>query len=151
MHFQESLPHLDTLLWLGLRLLVAALVGGVLGFDRQRRGKFAGLRTHILVSLGTATFVVATLAVGGTTEDTARVVQGVAAGIGFIGAGSILKVSQTEHVYGLTTASSIWMTAALGAAAGLGAIWIAATAAIVAWLVLALLARYEPHAPSESP
>jgi putative Mg2+ transporter-C (MgtC) family protein len=125
------------------RLLLAALLGGVLGYERQRSGKSAGLRTHMLVALGSACFVVGTAAVGGSTDDLARIVQGVAAGIGFIGAGAILKGS--EGVRGITTAASIWMTAALGVAAGMGRLWLAAFAAFVAWGVLAVLSRLEPH------
>src|SRR5215467_1695875 len=100
-------PPLKELLGLSLRLLVAALLGGLLGYERQRSGKSAGLRTHMLVALGSGTFVMATAAMGGTVGDLARVVQGAAAGIGFIGAGVILKVSEAERVHGLTTAASI--------------------------------------------
>lgn len=130
---------------LALRLILAALLGGVLGYERQRKGKVAGLRTHMLVSLGTATYVVGIVAAGGSSSDMARVVQGVAAGLGFIGAGAILKSSQEQHVSGLTTAASIWMAAALGVAAGMGSLSTALVSALAAWVILALLGRFEPH------
>ena len=125
------------------RLIIAAVVGGILGYERQRSGKSAGLRTHMLVSLGSATFVASMAAVGGSLDDVARVVQGTAADIGFIGAGAILKGA--EGVRGLTTAASIWMTAGLGVAAGMGRLWLVALATVVAWIVLAFLTRFEPH------
>src|SRR5215470_11800098 len=102
-----EVPDLAEAVRFSARLLLAALVGAILGYERERSGKSAGLRTHMLVSLGSATFVVATAAVGGSLDDLARVVQGTAAGIGFIGAGAILK--GVEGVRGLTTAASIWM------------------------------------------
>jgi putative Mg2+ transporter-C (MgtC) family protein len=142
-----EIPDLSEAIRLASRLVMAALLGGVLGRERQRSGKSAGVRTHMLVALGSATFVVSTFAIGGSVNDLARVVQGTTAGIGFIGAGAILKLNEGERVRGLTTASSIWMTAALGVAAGMGRLWIAAFAAIVAWAVLGLLSRFErdPH------
>jgi putative Mg2+ transporter-C (MgtC) family protein len=128
---------------LAARLLLAALLGGLLGYERQRSGKFAGLRTHMLVALGAATFVVATVGVGGSRDDVARVVQGAAAGIGFIGAGSIIKTSEGHRIRGLTTAASIWMTAGLGVAAGMGSYATAIVAALVAWFILGVLVRFE--------
>jgi putative Mg2+ transporter-C (MgtC) family protein len=99
----------------------------------------------MLVALGSATLVVATITVGGSTDAVTRVVQGATAGIGFIGAGAILKLSDEERVHGLTTAASIWMTAALGLAAGMGRLWLAVAAGLLAWLVLGLM-RFERHA-----
>jgi putative Mg2+ transporter-C (MgtC) family protein len=135
---------------LTFRLLLAAVLGGMLGQERQKHGKVAGLRTHMLVSLASATFVVATIAMGGTNpkEDVARVIQGAAAGIGFIGAGTILKHSEEDQVIGLTTAASVWMAAAIGVAAGTGSVVVAMIATFVAWLILEILGRYERH-PSE--
>jgi putative Mg2+ transporter-C (MgtC) family protein len=141
-----QLPDAREAIRVGVRLLLAAVAGGVLGFERQRSGKSAGLRTHMLVALGTATFVVATQAAGGSMESMARVVQGTAAGIGFIGAGAILK--GPEGIRGLTTAASIWMTAALGVAAAMGRLWVAISATIVAWIVLSILGKLEPHPQS---
>ena len=101
-----------------LRMLVAMLLGSVLGYEREQLRKAAGLRTHILVALGSAIFVLAPLEAGMPASDVSRVVQGVAAGIGFIGAGAILKLEADREIKGLTTAASIWMTAAVGIAAG---------------------------------
>jgi putative Mg2+ transporter-C (MgtC) family protein len=127
-------------------LVLASLLGGLLGYERQRSGKVAGLRTHMLVALGSATLVVATVGTGGSSGDVARVVQGAAAGIGFIGAGAILKVSTGDHhIRGLTTAASIWMTAAIGVAAGMGSFVTATVAALGAWFTLSVLVRFEPH------
>ena len=111
-----------------LRLLVAMLLGAVVGYEREQTRKAAGLRTHVLVSLGSALFVLAPLQAGMPTADVSRIVQGVAAGIGFIGAGAILKLTAEREIKGLTTAASIWMTAAAGIAAGLGEFMLAALA-----------------------
>lgn len=138
-------------LHLALRLVIATVLGGLLGFERQRSGKVAGLRTHMLVALGSATFVVAAVAMGGSNDDIARVVQGAAAGIGFIGAGAILKVSESETIRGLTTAASVWMTSAIGVAAGMGSLAIAAVAALAAWFILSVVARFEPHPHGTEP
>ena len=111
----------DVLLPLG----AAALMGGALGVNREIRHKPAGLRTHALVALGAALFTLAAILVatdGGVTDRdvVSRVMQGVVAGIGFLGAGSILKGDSTGHVHGLTTASTIWVAAGLGVACGAG-------------------------------
>jgi putative Mg2+ transporter-C (MgtC) family protein len=125
------------------RLLAAALLGAVVGYERERTGKSAGLRTHMLVSLSSAIFVLAPLEAGMSTGDLSRVIQGVAAGIGFIGAGAILKLADERVIEGLTTAAGIWLTAALGLAAGMGRFGLAALSALMAWLILALVARVE--------
>jgi putative Mg2+ transporter-C (MgtC) family protein len=122
-----------------LRTLVAALLGGVIGYERGRTGKEAGLRTHMLVSLGSAVFVMAALEAGVTAGDVSRVVQGVASGVGFLGAGAILKLSEKREVRGLTTAAGIWMTAGTGLAAGLGRYGLAVLSVAMAWLILAVL------------
>ena len=103
-----------------VRLLIAALLGGLLGLEREFTGKSAGLRTHMLVALGSAMFVVSSIEAGMDAEALSRVIQGLLAGVGFVCAGSILKSSDKEQVYGLTTAAGLWMTAAIGVAAGLG-------------------------------
>jgi putative Mg2+ transporter-C (MgtC) family protein len=135
-------------------LLAAAGLGGLLGYERQRHGKAAGLRTYMLVSLGAALFVMVPLAAGASAGEVTRVVQGIATGIGFLGAGVILK---TEHgeVRGLTTAAGIWMTAALGMAAGAGRLWLAVMGALLALVILALLREIEnritPSGPGDHP
>jgi putative Mg2+ transporter-C (MgtC) family protein len=124
-----------------LRLLLAALLGGVLGFERERHRKAAGLRTHILVSMGAALFVLAPLQAGASPGELARVIQGIVAGIGFLGAGTIIKHRADDHVHGLTTAAGVWMTAAIGMSCGLGRETTAVLATLFGWVVLRLL----PH------
>jgi putative Mg2+ transporter-C (MgtC) family protein len=126
-----------------LRILVAALLGALLGWERERARKAAGLRTHMLVALGAALFVLFPAEAGMHLADLSRVIQGVATGIGFIGAGTILKRAEAEHVEGLTTAASIWLTAAIGMAVGAGQLWLSALCALSAWVILDGLARFE--------
>ena len=127
-----------------IRLLAATLLGSVIGFERERAGKPAGLRTHMLVTLGTAVFVLACSGVGMSLEGQSRVIQGIVTGIGFIGAGSILKLSEQRDVQGLTTASGVWMTAAIGVAVGLGSLGVAILSAIFTLVILSLAKRFEP-------
>ena len=103
-----------------VRLLVAIALGAVVGYERERHGKTAGLRTHMLVALGVALLIVSAEQSGVQPADMTRVLQGLFAGIGFLGAGAILKLDDKERIKGLTTAASIWATAAIAAAAGLG-------------------------------
>jgi len=105
-----------------VRLLMAAVLGGILGFERESKGKAAGVRTHMLVALGAALFVMVPQMSGNQADAMSRVVQGVIAGIGFLGAGTIIKGKDDDagHVKGLTTAAGLWMTAAIGVSAGLG-------------------------------
>jgi putative Mg2+ transporter-C (MgtC) family protein len=126
-----------------MRLIAAVVLGAVIGFEREKAGKAAGLRTHILVSLGTCLFVLASMSYGMTSEGLSRVVQGIATGIGFIGAGSILKLSDLHDIKGLTTAAGIWMTAAIGVTVGLGLLGLAIMATIMTLIVLAVLRRFE--------
>jgi putative Mg2+ transporter-C (MgtC) family protein len=128
-----------------MRLSAAALLGGAIGLERELNGHFAGLRTHMMVAIGCAVFVVAGLAIAGDERQEAvtRVIQGVAAGIGFLGAGTILKIDEQQKIKGLTTASSIWLAAALGTVAGLAEYGLAAAAACVALLVLTALRPVE--------
>jgi putative Mg2+ transporter-C (MgtC) family protein len=126
-----------------VRLLTAMTVGAVAGIDRERMGKAAGLRTHMLVAVGSALFVLAPSLGGMGIGDMSRVIQGVAAGVGFIGGGAILKSAQNQEIHGLTTAASVWLTAAGGVAAGLGRIGVALVTAGMAWLILSTLSRAE--------
>jgi putative Mg2+ transporter-C (MgtC) family protein len=104
------------------RLASAVLAGGILGINRDLHHKPAGLRTHALVSLGSAMVVVAVTSVAGAGADAvSRVIQGLVTGVGFIGAGVILHHDAERRVVGLTTAASIWVAAALGTACGTGA------------------------------
>jgi putative Mg2+ transporter-C (MgtC) family protein len=133
-----------------LRLLTAMLVGAVIGSQREKAGKAAGLRTHMLVAMGAALFVLVPLEVGMTWSEVSRVIQGLTAGIGFLGGGAILKWRRAHEVEGLTTAAGLWTTAAIGVASGLGSFGTALLGALLAWVVLSLVARLErPHASSQ--
>ena len=125
------------------RVAVAALLGALLGWERERAGKAAGLRTHMLVALGAALFVLFPAEAGMAIADLSRVIQGVATGIGFIGAGTILKRPESEQVEGLTTAASIWLTGAIGMSVGAGQLWLSVICAISAWVILYVLARFD--------
>ena len=125
------------------RLGLAVVLGMVLGWDRERVHSAAGLRTHVLVCLGAAVMVLAGHVVGFGNDAESRVIQGIIAGIGFLGAGTILKVSEKVEVHGLTTAASIWVAASVGIAAGLGHLWLSIVATAVGFLVLGPLKRLE--------
>ena len=132
-----------------VRLLVAAILSGVLGWERERARKSAGLRTHMLVGIAAALYTsIGELAVVGIPSDAAfdadpiRAVQAVAVGIGFLGSG-VIFVSRQDRVQGLTTAASIWATAAIGLAAGLQHYLLAAGATVLLLLVLRGLARFD--------
>jgi putative Mg2+ transporter-C (MgtC) family protein len=123
-----------------IRLLAAMLLGAVVGFQRERTHKPAGLRTHMLVSLGTSVFVLACSGYGMNTDGLSRVIQGITTGIGFIGAGSILKLNKEHDVKGLTTAAGVWMTAAIGVAVGLGGLGLALLSTLFTLIILAFIA-----------
>jgi len=138
-----GLPDARQLARIIIRLLVAMLLGGIVGFQREWTGKPAGLRTHMLVAMGAALFVLAPVEAGMTSADLSRVIQGLATGIGFIGGGAILKLSQDRDIRGLTSAAGIWMTAAMGVAAGLGRIGMALLSALLTWFILAVIGKAE--------
>jgi len=119
-----------------LRLLLAAALGAMIGFQRERAHKPAGLRTHILICLGSALFTVVSVLGFAGNVDPARVAAGVVTGIGFIGAGVILRGARGDRVVGITTAASIWVTAAIGIAAGVGMYLIAVVVTLITVLVL---------------
>ena len=119
-----------------IRLLAAAILGGLVGFQRETTHKPAGLRTHMLVSVATAAFVLASASSGLSVEGWSRVIQGIITGIGFIGAGTILKISQEHAIKGLTTAASVWMTAAIGVTVGLGNLGIGLMVTLLALIIL---------------
>jgi len=135
-----DITDLEQLTKVTARLLIAALLGGILGFEREHKGKAAGVRTHMLVSIGAALFVLVPQMAGSEADALSRVVQGIVAGIGFLGAGTILKGNRldTHDVKGLTTAAGLWMTAAIGIAAGMGREATAVLSTVLAWSVLAL-------------
>lgn len=121
-----------------LRIVLAVLLGGLVGMQREQAGKPAGVRTHMLVCLGTAVVVLACAGMGMQYDAQSRVIQGIVTGIGFIGAGSILKLSEERDIQGLTTAAGLWMTAAIGIACGVGTLGIAIISAVVTVILLAL-------------
>jgi putative Mg2+ transporter-C (MgtC) family protein len=130
------------------RLLVAAVLGGLVGAEREHAGKAAGLRTHMLVALGATLFVLFPTEAGMPIGDLSRVIQGVVTGIGFVGAGAILRRSDSNEVEGLTTAAGIWLTAAIGLAVGAGQLWLPVVGAAFAWVVLSVLKRFDVGKPS---
>jgi putative Mg2+ transporter-C (MgtC) family protein len=134
-----------------VRLLTAVALGGVLGFEREIRGKAAGLRTHMLVALGAALLVVAAIESGMTADALSRVVQGVATGIGFIGAGTILKGTDEGDIKGLTTAASVWLSGAVGLAVGAGRLWIPVAGVLLALVVMAALRSFPPRPGRRGP
>ena len=139
----SDVPDVDEFVRICLRLSIAVLLGAVLGYEREQRDSAAGLRTHMLVALGAALFVLAPLQAGMQAADMSRVMQGLIAGIGFLGAGAIIKISDKEQVKGLTTAASIWTTAAIAMVAGLGREVTAVLATALALIILAVIPRIE--------
>ena len=144
-----DVPGLAEVTQIVVRLLLAALLGGLVGFQRERRGKAAGLRTHMLVALGAAFFVLIPAQAGMPLADLSRVLQGIITGVGFLGAGTILKRQASEEIEGLTTAAGLWLTAAVGSAAGMGRETSAVLCTVLALIVLSLLPRIRPRAHSE--
>jgi putative Mg2+ transporter-C (MgtC) family protein len=126
-----------------LRFLLAAILGGLLGYDREVKGKAAGLRTHMLVSFGAALFVLIPQQAGASIADLTRVLQGLIAGVGFLGAGSIVMGRQQEEAKGMTTAANIWLTAAIGVAAGMGREATAILSTLLALVILSLIPKVE--------
>lgn len=133
-----------------LRMVVAAIFGSVIGFEREVAGKEAGIRTHALVTLGTCVFVVSGIAYGMNSDGLSRVIQGIVTGLGFIGAGSILKLNEERDIRGLTTSAGIWMAAAIGVAVGLGEIGLGLVATIVAVIILAVVKKFEEPIQKEA-
>ena len=133
-----------------IRLLVAGVLSAVLGWERETAHKPAGLRTHMLVGVASSLFtVLGELAVtdypaeGGLRSDPIRVIQAVAIGIGFLGSGVIFVAKDGDHVVGLTTAASVWATAAVGIAAGSGHYVLAVGSTILLVLVLRGMSRFD--------
>jgi len=134
----SDLPAAARMVQIALRLVVAAILGGLMGWEREQQGKAAGLRTHMLVSLGAALFILVPQQAGANEGDLTRVLQGIVTGIGFLGAGTIIKGQNDEDVKGLTTAAGIWLTAAIGVAAGMGREATAILSTVLALLILSV-------------
>jgi len=139
----QSLPDIQHIIRIGMRLLVALLVGALVGVQRELTHKPAGLRTHMLLALGTALVVVTAAESGMSLSDLSRVIQGLVTGIGFLGGGAILKLTAEHEIHGLTTAAGIWMTAAASAAAGLGQLALALVGVCLGLVVLAAFVKLE--------
>lgn len=129
-------PDPEHLLRVVVRLGSAVLLGGLIGLERQMEKKLTGMRTHMLVALGAAMFTLVPLEAGMKVNDLSRIIQGVAAGIGFLGAGTIIQLDQEQKVKGLTSAASIWLTAAIGMAAGAGLVVPATVGVCLALIIL---------------
>ncbi len=141
----SDIPDLAGFTRVAIRLVLAALLGACLGYERGQKGKSAGVRTHMLVAMGSAMFVLIPAQLGVSPADMTRVLQGVVAGIGFLGAGTIWKGESSSQVKGLTTAAGIWLTAAIGVAAGLGREVTAILVTLLALFVLFLLPLIAPN------
>ncbi|AVH65874.1 hypothetical protein CDG77_21520 [Nostoc sp. 'Peltigera membranacea cyanobiont' 213] len=140
--------------WLNIsfRLCLALVIGAIIGLERQMSHKPAGLRTHTLVSMGSAVFTLIIMQTGElqTSPDAlSRVIQGIAAGVGFLGAGEIVRQSSQEsqrlEIHGLTSAAAIWVSAGLGIAAGCGLWQLGLIAALLTFLILKVFKRLEKH------
>jgi putative Mg2+ transporter-C (MgtC) family protein len=140
-----SFPDAHDLARIGARLLCALFIGAFVGMQRELTHKPAGLRTHMLVALGTSLVIVMSVEAHMSSSDVSRIIQGLVTGIGFLGGGAILKLTAEHEIHGLTTAAGIWTTAAASAAAGLGQIGTALLGLILGMVVLALLARLERY------
>lgn len=138
---EYALPSVATLTIVIARVLTAAVLGGMIGYERERKGRSAGFKTHMLVSIGAALFVLAPAMAGVPMEDITRVMQGIVSGIGFLGAGAIIKMDKDARVEGLTTAAGIWMTSAVGMAAGMGMEIVALITTLVALTVVGLIPK----------
>ena len=135
----SDIPDATQITRITLRLLVAAALGGLLGYERESQGKSAGVRTHMLVAIGAALFVLIPQQSGASTADLTRVLQGLVAGVGFLGAGAIILGTKQVETRGLTTAAGIWVTAAIGVAAGMGRESTAVLSTLVALFVLSVV------------
>lgn len=149
-----ALPDPGRMVRVGMRLVAALIIGTVIGFQRELSHKPAGLRTHLLVALGTSLLVVAAVNAGLQSTGVARVIQGLITGIGFLGGGTILKLTREHEIRGLTTAAGIWLTAAASVAAGLGQFADAFIGVVFALIVLTVVGkiggRQEQRSESES-
>ncbi|MDT4856052.1 Protein SrpB [compost metagenome] len=144
----SDLGQLEHLTRAVLRLGLAVLLGGLLGYEREVMGKAAGIRTHMLVCLGAALFVMSMEQEGAGHDAMSRVIQGIAAGIGFLCAGTILKGNSTADVKGLTTAAGLWAATAIGVSVGLGREATALLGTLLALLVLHVIPLLDPRTDS---
>lgn len=137
----SDIPNIAQATKVVLRLLIASLLGGLIGYERELRGKSAGLRTHMLVALGAALFILVPQQAGASSQDVSRILQGLIAGVGFLGAGAIMIGQQKENETGLTTAASVWVTAAIGITVGIGFETTAVLSTFITLVILALIPK----------
>ena len=135
----SDVPDAEQVTRITLRLLVAATLGGLLGYEREQQGKSAGVRTHMMVAIGAALFVLIPQQAGASSADLSRILQGLIAGVGFLGTGAIIMGNREVETRGLTTAASIWVTAANGVAAGMGRETTAVLSTLIALLILSVV------------
>lgn len=139
----QPMPSAAYVIRIGIRLCVALVAGGLIGLQRELTHKPAGLRTHMLLALGTALILIAADSYGMSKSDLSRVVQGLVTGVGFLGGGAILKLTAEHEIHGLTSAAGLWITAAASAAAGLGQLPLALLGVCLGLLVLAAFVKVE--------
>ena len=127
-----------------IQLLLAIALGGVIGFEREIKHRPAGLRTHMLVSLGAAIFTIISVSF---STDQARIAAAIVTGIGFLGAGSI--ISTRGHMHGVTTAATLWIVASIGLCVGVGQYWIAIIGTILVFVILQIKKVEEKITPKD--
>ncbi len=141
--FTQLTPEFHQLIRITLRLLASLAIGTAIGLQRELTHKPAGLRTHMLVGLGTAMLLVGAAESGMDQAALSRIIQGLVTGIGFLGGGAILKLTTEREIHGLTTAAGIWMTASASAVAGVGQVAIAMIGTLFALLILIVFRKFE--------
>lgn len=147
----SDVPDVATMTLVAVRLTIAAVLGGILGYERERKARSAGVRTHMLVAVGAALFVIGPMQSGMPIEDMSRVLQGVVQGIGFLGAGAIIVRTAQHQVEGLTTAANIWVTAGIGVIVGLGLEATAIMSTVLVLIILAAVPRILPQPAATDP
>ena len=141
----EILGEVPFYIGMGIQTLTALVLGGIVGFDREKKSKSAGLKTHMLICLGASIFtsmgIISTVLFGGTADPN-RIAAQIVSGIGFLGAGAIIKGSGTGDVVGLTSAATIWLVAAIGYTVGIGYPLTAAAFTVTVFIVLTLISPF---------
>lgn len=137
----SDIPNAEQATKVVLRLCIASLLGGLIGYERELRGKSAGLRTHMLVAMGAALFILVPQQAGASAADVSRILQGLIAGVGFLGAGAIMIGQQKENETGLTTAATVWISAAIGITAGIGSEMTAVLSTVLTIVILAAIPK----------
>lgn len=143
----SDVPDVSTMARITVRLVLAAVLGGILGYEREMKRRSAGVRTHMLVAVGAALFVIGPMQSGMPMSDMSRVLQGIVQGIGFLGAGAIIVRARQQTVEGLTTAANIWATAGIGIIAGLGLEATAVLSTVIVLIILAVVPFMLPNVP----